>query len=127
MRLSRSRLIRCKTLLGGVWLVCLVMGLAVVAASAEEVVQQASGRGHLHLGPFTVQDEWELCWEVQEDHSLLQVVIDVLNEPGSDMPVDVVTQRGPAKGRKAFTKGGTYLLRIIGMGGAWTVMVVQKP
>jgi hypothetical protein len=104
-----------------------LLGLGVMHASAEQVVQQASGRGHQHLGPFTVNDQWELRWEVREDHSLLQVVIDEVNDPAPDEPIDVVTQRGPAKGKKFFSKGGRYLLRIVGMGGAWTVMVVQNP
>jgi len=104
-----------------------LLGLGVMHASAEQVVQQASGRGHQHLGPFTVNDQWELRWEVREDHSLLQVVIDKVDDPAPDEPIDVVTQRGPAKGKKFFSKGGRYLLRIVGMGGAWTVMVVQNP
>jgi len=104
-----------------------LLGLGVMHASAEQVVQQASGRGHQHLGPFTVNDQWELRWEVREDHSLLQVVTDEVNDPAPDEPIDDVTQRGPAKGKKFFSKGGRYLLRIVGMGGAWTVMVVQNP
>jgi hypothetical protein len=106
---------------------CVLIGLDVAQGAVEQIVEHASGRGHRHLGPFTVDDQWELRWEVTEDHSLLQVVIHEVNDLASDEPIEIVTQRGPATGKKLFSKGGKYLLRIDGLGGGWTVMVVQNP
>lgn len=103
------------------------LGLALAPAHAEQVIQQASGKGHQHLQPFTVQDGWELRWEVGEDDSLLQVVIEKVNHPSPNVAIDNVTQRGPATGKKFFAKGGTYYLRIIGLAGTWAVQIVQVP
>jgi len=96
-------------------------------ARAEQVVQEASGKGHQHLQPFTVRDGWELRWEAIGNDTILQIVVDKLGGAGRDMPIDTVTVEAPATGKKFFEKGGTYYIRVIGIGGAWKVTVVQVP
>ena len=110
----------CVILLGS-----LLIGTPLSLARAEQIVQQVSGKGHQHLEPFTINDDWELRWtftgEVGND--LFQVVLHTTNP---DRPVDLVTQKGSGQGTKHQKHGGTYYLKVIGvMGGKWTVTVVQ--
>jgi hypothetical protein len=96
-------------------------------AAVEQIIQQVSGTGHEDLTPFSVKDGWELRWQVEGKDSILQVVIDQVNHPSPNIIIDTVTAEGPAKGKKSFTKGGTYALRVIGLAGRWTVTVIQLP
>ena len=103
------------------WL-CLVSMPSALALD-EQIIQQVSGRGHQHLEPFTVTDDWELRWEYRSEveNNLFQLVLQSLP---ADLPVDSVTRNGPTHGSKHQKNGGTYYLKVISMG-KWTVTVVQ--
>jgi hypothetical protein len=89
----------------------------------EKVILQASGRGHQHLDPFSVESQWEVRWEFKGefDNNLFQMAI---HAKSPDLPIAEVTQKGPGKGMRHLNKGGTYYLRVFGMG-EWIITVVQ--
>jgi hypothetical protein len=101
----------------------LLVGIPVSLARDEQIIQQVSGKLHQHLEPFTINDDWELRWDYKGEvgNDLFQIV---LQSTPTDVPVDVVTQKGSGQGTKHQKKGGTYYLKVVSMG-KWTITVVQ--
>jgi hypothetical protein len=90
----------------------------------EQVIQQVSDYGSRTLEPITVKDNWEIRWDFEG--SLFQVFVNKLSGPLPDLPVDGTTQEGSGRGSYLQAKGGTYYLKVRGLG-HWTVTVVQLP
>ncbi len=97
-------------------------GNILPAFSADElIIQQASANGTRSLKPFTVQDGWELRWDLTG-----QAIEVYLNQPDGE-PVELqpmASQKNPGSGSTFYPRGGSYYLRIVA-DGDWTVTVVQ--
>ncbi|WP_447978990.1 hypothetical protein [Candidatus Nitrospira bockiana] len=94
---------------------------------SEAVVLDVVGSGNRTLEPFTVTNGWELRWEFRGEfeRSLFQVFVNKVSGSVPNLPVDGFTHHGPGSGRHRMEEGGTYYLKVVGMGG-WHLTVVQR-
>jgi hypothetical protein len=93
-------------------------------ADARTVVEEASGSGNKVIGPFRVQNAWELHWDFKGP--LLQIFVNQTDAPLPNLPVDDAKQDGPGQGYERQEKSGTFYLKVVAQG-EWTITVVQLP
>ena len=110
------------------WRVVLV-GLSILLgswpcwAADEQVVFTQSANGTRNTRPFTVEDRWELRWDIKSSN--LTVYLFTANgDPKGVFPI--VTQSKPGASSSYYPKAGSYYLKVI-TEGDWTITVVQLP
>ena len=95
----------------------------IYAAEDGTVVFDLSGNGTRNTRPFTVQNKWEIRWDMKTDHFALHLYT-ATGEAQGMLPVG--SQDGPGRGATFRPDGGNYYLKIIAKGD-WHIMVVQLP
>lgn len=100
----------------------LAFPLAAIGSS-EQLVIKVSANGTRNLQPFTVQDRWELRWNVKGE-SFSVMLFSAEGEPRGLLPI--ASQDGPGQGSTYYPKGGSYYLKILAKDD-WTISVVQLP
>ena len=103
--------------------VLLFLSPRINAAEGETVVFDLSGNGTRNTRPFTVQNKWEIRWDVKTDHFALHLYT-ATGEAQGMLPVG--SQDGPGRGATFGPDGGNYYLKIIAKGD-WHITVVQLP
>lgn len=101
-------------------LICLG-GADLASAADEQVVFREAASGTKNTRPFTVQDGWELRWEVRGN-----TFAAFLHTADGQAIAELASVGKPGPGATFHPKGGTYFLEIIARGD-WTVTVVQLP
>lgn len=99
----------------------LLSSMPLAAASEETIVQQVSANGTRSLRPFTVQDQWELRWDLKGQS--IEVYLKQLDGEFVAL-TPIASQKKPGPGSTFYPKGGSFYLRIIAEGD-WTTTVVQ--
>lgn len=95
----------------------------VVLAANEQVIFSQSANGTRNTRPFTVNDRWELRWDVKGP-KLTVYLFTAAGEAQGMLPI--VTQDKPGSSSSYYPKGGSYYLKVI-TDSEWTISVVQLP
>ena len=85
----------------------------------EKGVQTFSGKGAHTTRPFAVKEGWEIQWEGKGN--FLSIYVHTKDGNLIDLAAN---QQGVGKGSAYQPQGGTYFLKINGLG-EWTIKVVQ--
>lgn len=107
--------------------IILMLGFFVwspLALGSERVVERASGSGNKVVGPFAVEDRWEVRWDF--DGYALQIFVNQKDAPYPDLPIDDATQEGAGRGSFRQDKSGTYYLKVVAQG-SWAIEVIDLP
>lgn len=99
-------------------IMAMAMLISVTMAKADTINKDFSGNGIQITRPFSVPDGWEIQWSNQD---FLQIFVWPV-DGGS--PEIVANQTGPGNGTSYQPKGGSYYLKVNGIGD-WTIKVVK--
>ena len=94
-----------------------------LAAETERTVFELAGNGTRNTRPFTVQERWEVRWDLKTDHFEVHLFTATGDRQGR-LPIG--RQDGPGQGATFRPDGGNFYLKIIAKGD-WKISVVQLP
>ncbi len=102
----------------------LLLILAGVSASAEELVAEFKGNGNRTTAEFKVQGPWILDWRINSDYTrMLAFDLDLVDGRTGVLKGNVLRTKNLGNGVRLFNQSGSYRFRINGSFIDWHLKV----
>ncbi len=104
----------------------LLLILAGVSASAEELVAEFKGNGNRTTAEFKVQGPWILDWRINSDYTrMLAFDLDLVDGRTGVLKGNVLRTKNLGNGVRLFNQSGSYRFRINGSFIDWHLKVKE--
>jgi len=102
----------------------LMLVLAAVSASAEELVVEFNGSGNRTTAEFNVQGPWILDWRINSDYTrMLSFDLDLIDGRSGVLKGSILRTKRLGNGVRLFNESGSYRFRINGSFIDWHLKV----
>ena len=104
----------------------LMLTLAGVSASAEELIVEFKGSGNRTTAEFKVRGPWILDWRINSDYTrMLAFDLDLVDSRTGVLKGSVLRTKSLGNGVRLFNQSGSYRFRINGSFIDWHLKVKQ--
>jgi len=93
--------------------VCLVFGLSLSVAGAEELVVEFQGSGNRTTAEFTVKAPWILDWRINSDYNkMVSFDLDLVDGTTGVLEGNILRAKALGNGVRMFNTSGKYRFRL---------------
>jgi len=92
---------------------CIVLGLSLSIASAEELVVDLQGTGNRTTAEFTVKAPWILDWRINSDYNkMVSFDLDLVDGTTGVLEGNILRAKALGNGVRMFNTSGKYRFRV---------------
>jgi hypothetical protein len=92
---------------------CVVLGLSLNIASAEELVVDLQGTGNRTTAEFTVKAPWILDWRINSDYNkMVSFDLDLVDGTTGVLEGNILRAKALGNGVRMFNTSGRYRFRV---------------
>jgi len=105
---------------------CLVIGLSLNVAGAEDRVAEFQGSGNQTTAEFSVKAPWILDWRINSDYNkMISFDLDLVDGTSGVLEGNILRAKALGNGVRMFNTSGKYRFRINASFTRWHLKVIE--